>query len=121
MEGEMRFILTTVAACVLGLSSTTVYAQSTNGAAVVKEFGCILTSAASGLDIDLLTNETTHAVNTPNGKSLVKCHFDIPVGHEPKKAIVNEGFDCNTFLGVTTKSQSVCSPGGHCDLTCQLK
>lgn len=119
----MRLMSITVATSALFLTcATALAAQPVDpGATIINEFGCLLLAADSGLDVTLFTDETTHAVNTPSGNSLLKCHFDIPAGHEPKKAIVKEGFSCGTFLGSTTNSQSVCAPGGKCDLTCQVK
>lgn len=89
------------------------------GATVIDEFGCALLGASSGLGINLFTT-VSHEVITPSGNTVLKCHFDIPDGYEPDKAINNKGFLCNTFLGVTTDSKSTVTPGGEAVLTCNI-
>jgi hypothetical protein len=88
---------------------------------VIEEFGCALTAGDSGLLVDLFTDDTTHAVVTPSGNSLLQCHFDIPEGFEPDRTIKNNGFGCSTFLGVTNDSQSIATPGGKAHLRCEVK
>src|SRR3954451_13169686 len=83
----------------IALECSTAHADSGNGATVIKEFGCFISTNASGLPVDLFTSEKTHSVATPSGNSILKCDFVIPEGFEPNRAIINEGFLCNTFLG----------------------
>jgi hypothetical protein len=106
------------------LAAITPIAQAADpdpGATVINEFGCVLQARDSGLKVTLFTNETTHAVITPSGNSLLQCHFEIPVGFAPDKAIVHEGFLCGTFKGITTNSESVATPGGTATLRCEVK
>src|SRR5437867_1793076 len=92
-----------------------------DGAAVIDRFGCQLPAVFSGLGVDLLIaqdTEHTHTVVTPSGTTMVTCHFDIPAGSEPAKAIKISGFLCQTFVGLTFDSNSVATPGGRAHLTC---
>jgi hypothetical protein len=93
---------------------------SAEGATVTNDFACALPAAASGLGIDLFTTDPVHSTETPSGNTVLSCHFDIPDGFEPAKAIRNDGFLCNTFLGPTLNSMSVATPGGKATLTCQI-
>jgi len=101
----------------LGVAVAPIKAE--NGATVIQEFGCFLSSSDSGLPISLSTNAKTQSVITPSGNTKLTCHFDIPDSYRPNRAIKNEGFPCGTFLGTTTNSMSVVNPGGKAQLTCQ--
>ncbi|MDQ3647525.1 MAG: hypothetical protein M3433_02870 [Actinomycetota bacterium] len=76
-----------------------------------------MSTVASGLPQRLFTRES-HATKTPSGNSVVVCHFDVPEGLAPNKAIVNEGFICNTPAGRANRSRVVVTPGGRATLTC---
>ena len=101
-----------------------------NGATVIGQFGCMLLGVDSGLGVgvDLFTDQDTQlaAVITPSGDTMLACHFNIPEGMEPAKAIKNRGFLCVTFLDSTSlaptfDSNSVATPGGKALLTCFVK
>ena len=105
-----------------------------NGATVIGQFGCMLLGADAGLvGVDFLVTAQDNqlaAVITPSGDTMLTCHFDIPAGFEPAKAIKNRGFPCLTFLdstslgltlGLTLDSNSVATPGGKAHLTCFVK
>ena len=94
--------------------------KAQNGATIIQEFGCFLSPSASGLPVSLFTNAKTQSVVTPNGNTVVTCHFDIPDSYRPARAIKNSGFTCGTNLGTTTNSMSVVTPGGKAHLTCQI-
>jgi len=100
----------------LGSNGSTTHAD---GATVIDDVGCALMAADSGLPSDLFTNESL-SVATPSGNTTLTCHFDIPAGEEPAKALRNSGFDCGTGLGLTTNSRSVATPGGKALLRCQI-
>jgi hypothetical protein len=87
------------------------------GATIINEFGCAVVPADWGGPIILETHDT-HTVLTPSGKSLLLCKFAIPPGLEPARAVVRGGFLCATYLGLTTRSHAVASPGGTITLTC---
>jgi hypothetical protein len=103
------------------LPSPVAAASLNQGATVIDQFGCFLSSSASGLPVGLFTSDATHAVNTPSGNSLLQCHFIIPASALPAEAIVKTGFTCNTFLGLTSDSESVVTPGGHATLRCTVQ
>ena len=85
------------------LGSGTAFA---NNATVIKEFGCFITPAASGIPAFLFTNDT-HSVQTSSGHTILKCKFDIPEALVPNRAIKKQGFACNTYLGLTNNSKSI--------------
>lgn len=96
-------------------------ARADGRATVTKDFGCLLLAADSGLAIDLFTVDKTHEVDAVSGNTTLTCHFDIPAGFGPPKAIKNSGFPCGTYAGLATNSMSVVSPGGKALLRCQIK
>ena len=105
----------------LGLIALAVFCKEAvaEPATVIDDAGCQLLAADSGLPSTLLTTET-HATVTSSGNTVLSCHFVIPVGEEPAKAIRNQGFPCGTFLGITNNSRVVSTPGGTASLTCQI-
>ena len=62
-----------------------------------------------------------HSVVTSSGNSQLVCKFDITAGQEPAKATRAEGFGCGTFLGFTTDTKMVASPGGQATLVCKVR
>lgn len=90
------------------------------GATIIREFGCVIIPADWGGAASLFTNET-HSVETPSGNTKLTCHFDIPAGLEPATDLIFKGFNCGTFLGLTTNSQSVVSTEGRILLRCMIK
>ena len=114
-------VAVTAIALVATLSGTVAFANGQGSGAVVdKDFECYLSAGASGLGVDLWTTDMTHDVGTPGGTASLVCHFDIPDGEEPAKAIKNEGFLCGTHSGLTDDSKSVVTPGGKATLRCQI-
>ncbi len=97
-------------------------AQSANAANINKDFGCggFVPSASGGFASFLVSFDGTHSVVTSSGVTSLVCHFDIPAGQEPAKATQASGFGCGTFLGFTTDSKMVASPGGRATLTCRI-
>lgn len=97
-------------------------AQSVNAANITKDFGCggFVPTATGGFASFLITfGGTTSVVNSAGVTSLI-CNFDIPAGQEPATATRASGFGCSTFLGFTTDSTMVASPGGKATLTCRI-
>lgn len=92
------------------------FAQSANAASVVKDVGCSGFVPGGG---GLFTTES-HSVVTSSGVTSLICNFDIPAGSEPLTATRAVGFGCGTFLGFTTDSKMVASPGGNATLTCKI-
>ena len=97
-------------------------AQSENAADVTKDFGCggFVPTASGGVASRLRSFDGTHSVTNSAGVTSLVCHFDIPAGREPAKATQASGFGCGTFLGFTTDSKMVASPGGRATLTCKI-
>lgn len=115
-------VAVTAIALVATLSGTVAFANGQgSGAVVQQDFGCSLAASDSGLGVSLFTTDMTHEVDTPDGTTCLVCHFDIPEGEEPAKAIKNEGFPCGTFGGLTYDSKSVVTPGGKATLRCQIE
>ena len=104
------------------VSSVSAVAQSANAATITKDFGCGgFVPDANGNFASGLTTLESHSVVTSSGNTKLVCHFDIPAGQEPAKATHAAGFGCNTFLGFTTDSKMVATPGGKATLTCSVK
>ena len=61
-----------------------------------------------------------HSVVTSSGVTSLVCKFDIPEAIRPDTARRASGFGCGTYLGGTTDSKMVASPGGQATLTCKI-
>jgi hypothetical protein len=112
--GMATFVAVTVS--ISGSGANTVNAD---GATVIKEVDCQISPGHWSGNFILFTNDI-HSVVTPSGNIVLKCHFDIPAGAEPAKAVNISGFPCGTGYGLTTDSKSVSTPGGKVRLTCQI-
>jgi hypothetical protein len=116
---QRRRILATVGAASAILLAGIAPAQAAdNRAAVIKEFACGLSSEASGLPEFLFTENKTINVISPSGNTVLQCRFQFPLEWAPSHTEVFRGFLCGTFLGVTSNSRSVVTPGGRAILTC---
>lgn len=104
------------------LPSVPASAQSANAANISKDFGCggFVPTASGGFGSFLVSFDGTHSTTNSAGVTSLVCHFDIPAGQEPATATRAEGFLCGTFLGLTTNSKMVASPGGQATLTCKV-
>lgn len=98
------------------------FADSANAATITKDFGCggFVPTPTGGFGSFLISNDGTHSVVTSSGVTSLICKFDIPAGLEPATATRASGFGCGTFLGFTTDSKMVASPGGNATLTCKI-
>lgn len=96
-------------------------AQSENAATITKDFGCggFVPTEEGDPGTALFTDRTVSAATSSGNVKLV-CHFDIPEGLEPASATHASGFLCNTYLGLTTDSKMVATPGGKAVLTCEI-
>lgn len=125
----MKTIVSTLAASAIALTgiasalSVPVLAQSDNAATITKDFGCggFVPTEDGDFGSGLFSAEGSHSVATSSGNTKLVCHFDIPEGLEPARATHAEGFVCGTFLGLTTDSKMVATPGGTATLTCSVK
>ena len=97
-------------------------AQSANAATISKDFGCggFVPTATGGFGSFLVSFEGTQSVSNSAGVTTLICRFNIPAGQEPATATRASGFGCGTFLGFTTDSKMVATPGGEATLTCKI-
>jgi hypothetical protein len=107
------------AATVLLSSPLGILAQS---AWVEKDFSCggFVPTPDGGIGPFLSTNKG-HSVVTPSGNTKLICNFNIPDSLQPAKATHAEGFLCGTFMGDTSDSTMVATPGGKAVLTFEVK
>lgn len=96
-------------------SSTQGYGEGA-GADIIAEFSCRINLAALGGG-DIFTT-ISRSVSTPSGNTVLKCTGVIPPELVPSKTVIDEGFLCVTFLGVTINSRKVFTPSGVALLTC---
>lgn len=98
------------------------FAQSDNAAVVIdRDTGCggFVPSPTGGFGPGL--RGSLHSVATSSGVTSLVCKFDIPEAITPTDSARRaEGFRCGTFLGVTTDSKMVATPGGQATLTCKI-
>ena len=117
---KIRLIVACIlAAAMLVGESVAAYANG-GGATVIKDEECWLLAADSGLDVDLTSTDLI-MLTTPSGNTVLICHFDIPEGHEPDKAIKKTGWLGYTIGGFTANTQSVVTPGGKAVVRCEIK
>lgn len=124
----MKKIVSTIAGATLlaaGLAgpAVSVAAKSENSAQIVKDGGCFgfVPDGNGGATTGLFNPEGAHAVSTKSGNVTLVCHFDIPEGFEPAKAVKADGFLCGTYFGLTNDSRVLATPGGKATLICKIK
>ena len=112
-----------VAFTVAVVFSGTVRSVSAEGHSAVIDRGgtCILVSTDHGIPgVGTLMTDRSQSIETPSGNKAIRCHFEIPEGFEPERAIRKAGFPCDTLLGETTNSRSIATPKGTVTLICIL-
>lgn len=119
---KTRALLAIVSLLSIPTVSAPAYAQSDNGAQILKDFGCggFVPNSDGSYGSYIVTYEPTHSVTTSSGNTTLTCHFVIPGGQQPSSATQAQGFECGTFLGVTYDSKMVATPGGDATLTCKI-
>ena len=93
------------------------------GATISKDLPCggfIPTPSGEYSEIFILSNSSVVVVKG-NGSTSLSCHFDIPAGLAPTTTTRARGFDCFTYLGLTTDSRMQASSGGNATLTCRIR
>jgi hypothetical protein len=93
---------------------------SSTPATVYSGFGCGLSSALTGLGVNLFTNES-HAVQTPSGNTNFNCQFAIPEGYWPTQTAQYRGFMCSTQSGLTENTFAVVATDGTAMLRCTIR
>jgi hypothetical protein len=66
------------------------------------------------------TNESHSVISKKGMKVTLQCHFDVPEELIPDSVRKASGFSCGTFLGLTTDSRMLVTPGGDAVLTCRV-
>lgn len=113
-----RFSILFIMMALLVFSTSSAMAEAT----VVKEFGCQIIPADSGLPITLMTNDKTQAVESASGNVNFTCRFTFdPKVYPIAKTLKHEGFTCGTQFGVTNDTNAVTTPGGQVTLKCKIK
>lgn len=107
----------------LAMTPTASLAMSDTSALVQKDVGC--TAFFPGIvNAVLFTNETIDVSNN-GGNTQLTCHFSIPLGFEPAKAMSAQGFNCGVLtkdgFAITSDSRFTATPGGRAHLSCQIK
>ena len=113
----------------LCFGGTMVYANGQGmGATVTKDFGCGAWYYLDEEQVFLSTDDMSMAVGTPSGNMMLSCHFDVPEGKEPAKAMKLTPEDLpGVMCGipgdpgmVTDDWMLVVTPGGKATLTCKI-
>ena len=96
--------------------------QNGEGAIVLnsKKFPLSCKTFGFGLP-NLFATDNIHIVVTPSGNAHLVCHFVIPEGFAPQRAITAGGFPCTIGPVQTTKSSFTATPGGKATLACLAK
>lgn len=96
----------------LALSAVPSFAQGGPAAVIEGDYCYISVDGYGSLLADF------HSVTTSSGNTSLVCKGTHSFALD--KAVRAEGFWCNTFLGLTSNSQLVASPGGNVTLVCQI-
>jgi hypothetical protein len=114
---KLTVLFVTMAFLVFGASSV-----MAAGATEVKDFGCHIIPADSGLPVDISTTNKTKAVEAKSGNVNFTCHFKYDTKKYPiKQTLKHSGFPCVTQFGVTKDTSAVTAPGGKITLVCKIK
>jgi len=103
-----------IATILLAWAPSAAYAGFSSPATVITEFGCSLATAEGGPG----GTTDTHSVVNKNFHKIT-CHFTGLTPQDP--ALINKGFVCGTFLGLTTDSMAVVDENGDGMLRCIVR
>ncbi|MDX1486094.1 MAG: hypothetical protein R3229_16605 [Alphaproteobacteria bacterium] len=96
-------------------------AQANNAAEIATDEYCQCTTCGNALGAGFpLQTYDARAVKTSSGRVTFQCHFDIPEGYQPAKAMRPQSPGCGTPFGLSNKTHIVLTPGGTGKLTCQV-
>lgn len=90
-------------------------AESDNAADVITGGACFMSTPEGGA-----STTATHSVVTSSGNTSLVCQFEN-VPNSTGRVWRENGFLCNTHLGLTTNSSKVVTPSGNGTLVCQVK
>jgi hypothetical protein len=108
------------AVSMFAIGSTAAYAASENAAEIATGEFCQCTTCGIALGTAPLVTFDARAVGTSSGNVTFQCHFDIPEGFAPVRALRPESLGCGTPFGPANKIDIVLAPGGKAKLTCQV-
>jgi hypothetical protein len=109
------------AVSMFAIGSTATDAASENAADIASGETCFCVTCGTVLGIGPLVTFDARAVQTSSGNVTFQCHFDIPEGFAPVRALRPESaIGCLTPFGVANKVDIVIAPGGKAKLTCQV-
>jgi hypothetical protein len=94
--------------------------QANNAAEVATDRFCQCGTCGAALGTSALQTFDARAVATSSGNVTFQCHFDVPEGFSPAKALHPESSGCLTPFGAANKVNITISPGGKAKLTCQV-
>ena len=94
------------------------FGPSFGAANVVHNVQCLIDGSEIGAG--LIEGELSHTVETKAGTTILYCMGSIPEEFVPDRTVRDRGFDCNTFLGNTTKTQVYFTPRGDAIMTCRV-
>ncbi len=123
MNSKIIGIFGAASVAAFALTPVPAAAMSENSALVQKGVGC--GAFFPGLVNAILTTNETIDVSNKGGNTQLTCHFDIPLGFEPDKAVKASGFSCGVLttdgFAITTDSRFSATPGGRAHLSCKIK
>lgn len=120
VKGKRHAEAAVIAATSFGLTMVAPAVAAADPAVVKKEGYCagFVPNEDGSQGIGLESHDSRSIAN--RGGTTLICHFDIPSGYEPSRAARAEGFVCDTYLGTTTDSRMVATPGGRATMTCKI-
>jgi len=116
------FALPVIAAIMIGAGTSMQLAaadpdgSNPNSASITRDAGCALFDGNGNLTIA----DGSLSIVTNGPTTTVICQADTGVPTPDGKADVMRGFDCGTFLGLTTDTHSVVTPDGKSTLVCRV-
>jgi hypothetical protein len=105
----LMFAVITLVIMLIGIKSSPAKAQE--GATIITEQGCLLAEPG----VPELFSVNDHTVITSSGTAKLTCFFEGPPISE---TVVDQGFLCGTYLGLTTESRYVYTRSGEATLIC---
>lgn len=99
-----------------GMASADPAGSNPISATVDKDFGCTVLDEDGGLVLGF----SSHSVQTSSGHSTLTCQAEGVTPPTDGKALVQSGFLCGTFAGVTSDSHFVLTPAGKAKLVCRV-
>lgn len=116
----MKKVASLLVASLAAFGASAVNADSANSAEIATDQFCQCATCGNALGTSPLQTFDARAVKTSSGNVTLQCHFDVPQGFAPSKALRPVSTGCGTPFGSANKIDIVISPGGQAKLTCQV-